>query len=253
MQTSTRKALGPLIATYRYRPLRWREMLLYLGLGLLAIGIPLLYGFLQYRDGYNNHGELAAVTWSRPWFLLAGFAMICCLLLVVHRLRLAGRSIAVHQKGLYLVVGQVFVLRWEEISGIATAMLQPSLFGMRRSIRYRATIFPNLGKPIPINSSYENLQECITHLKARFYPRLISELKPIFMDGKWIYFGPVAIQRDSMRLFKKQHLWPEVKRVSVVKGDLVVELVDRSSRRIPIDQIPNFEILLQLIDQGVSS
>jgi hypothetical protein len=56
-----------------------------------------------------------------------------------------------------------------------------------------------------------------------------------------------------MRLFKKQHLWPEVKRVSVVKGDLVVELVDRSSRRIPIDQIPNFEILLQLIDQGVSS
>ena len=132
-------------------------MLLYLGLGLLAIGIPLVYGFLQYRDGYNNHGELAAVTWSRPWFLLAGFAMICCLLLVVHRLRLAGRSIAVHQKGLYLVVGQVFVLRWEEISGIATAMLQPSLFGMRRSVRYRATIFPNLGKPISINGIVREL------------------------------------------------------------------------------------------------
>jgi hypothetical protein len=132
-------------------------------------------------------------------------------------------------------------------------MIQPNLFGMRRSVRYRATIFPNLGKRIVIGGAYENLPECITRLKARLYPHLLSELKPTFMDGKWIYFGPVAIQRDTIRLYKTQLPWSEVKRVSVVKGDLVVELVDQSSRRIPAEQIPNFEILLQLIDQGVSS
>jgi len=253
VQTPTRRSLGPLIAAYRYRPLRWREMLLYLGVGLLAVGIPLTYGIIKYRDGYNNHGELAAITWSRPWFLVAVFALISCSLLLVHRLRLAGRYIAIHQKGLYLVVQQVFVLRWEEISGIATAAFQPSFFGIRRGIRYRATIFPNLGRTMVINGPYEKLPECITHLKARLYPLLTAELRPTFMDGKWVYFGPVAIQRDTLRLQKKQIPWDEVSRVSVAKGNLVVELVDHSSKRIPVDQIPNIEILLQLIDQGVPS
>ena len=253
MQKSTRRSLGPLIATYRYRPLRWSEMLLYLGLGLLAIGIPLAYGFSRYRDGFNNHGELAAIIWSRPWFLLAVFALICCSLLIVHRLRLANRYIAIHQKGLFLALQQVFVLRWEEISGIATAAFQPNLFGIRRSVRYQAKIFPNLGKPIHINEAYNNLPECITRLKARLYPRLTNELKTIFLDGKWLYFGPVAIQRNSLQLHKKQIPWSEVSRVSVSKGFLVVELVDQSSKRIPVEHIPNIEILLQLLDQGVPS
>jgi hypothetical protein len=253
VQNPTRKSLGPLIAAYRYRPLRWRETILYLGLGVLAIGIPLAYGIIRYSDGYNNHGELAAITWSRPWFLLAIFALLTCSLLIVHRLRLADRYIAVHQKGLYIKVQQLLVLRWEEISGIASAAFQPSLLGIRRSVRYRATIFPNIGKPIIIQGSYENLPECITRLKARLYPLLTAELKPTFTDGKWIYFGPVAIQRDALRFHKHQIPWSEVRRVSVIKGDLMVELVDQSSKRIPVDQIPNVEILLQLIDQGVPS
>jgi Family of unknown function (DUF6585) len=253
VQNSTRKSLGPLIATYRYRPLGWRETLLYLGLGLLAIGIPLAYGFTRYRDGFNNHGELAAITWSRPWFLLAGFALICCSLLFVHRLRLAGRYIAIHQRGLYIDVQKVYKIRWEEISGISTAMFQPSFLGIRHAVRFRASIIPNLGKPILIQAAYENLPECITRLKARLYPRLIAELKQTFLEEKWVFFGPVAIQRDTLRLHNKQIPWSEVKRVSVAKGSVVVELVDHSTKRIPAEQIPNVEILLQLIDQGVPS
>jgi len=253
VQNPSQRSLGPLIATYRYRPLRWRETILYLGLGVLAIGIPLIYGYTRYRDGYNNHGELAAVIWSRPWFLLAGFALICCSLLLVHRLRLAGHSIAVHQGGLSLTVQQVIKLRWEEISGISTAMVQPSFFGIRRGVRFRATIFPNLGKPLRIHGAYENLPECITRLKARLYPRLIAELRPLYVNGKWVYFGPIAIQRDTLLLHKKHIPWSEVKRVSVAKGNVVVELVDQSTKRIPVEHIPNIEILLQLIDQGVPS
>lgn len=253
MPDATRKSLGPLISTYRYRPMGWRETAAYLGLGLLAVSIPLIYGFLIYRDGYNNHGELAAITWSRSWFLLAGFALVCSCLLLVHRLRLAGRYIAVHQKGLYLAISQKQILRWEEISGIATAMFQPSFFVVRRGVQYRAILYPNVGKSILIQGAYQNLPECITRIKARLYPRLISELKQTFVDGKWVYFGPVAIQRTSLRLQKKQLSWAEVDRVSIAKGELVVELVDHSSKEIPVAKIPNIEILLQLIDQGVPS
>ena len=253
MPDATRKSLGTLISTYRYRPMGWRETIIYLGLGLLAVSIPLIYGFLRYRDAYNNHGELAAITWSRPWFLLAGFALICCCLLLVHRLRLAGRYIAVHQRGMYLAINQKQILRWEEISGIATAMFQPSFFAVRRGVQYRAILFPNIGKPIHIQGAYQNLPECITRIKARLYPRLISELKQTFVEGKWVYFGPVAIQRDAFRLQKKQLSWAEVDHVSVAKGELVVELVDHSSKKIPVAKIPNIEILLQLIDQGVPS
>jgi hypothetical protein len=250
---ATRKSLGPLIATYRYRPLQWRESLTYLLLGLVAVGIPLAYGLYRFRDGYNNHGELAAVTWSRPWFLLAGFALICSSLLLVHRMRLAGRFIAVYQNGLALAVGQKQLLRWEEISGIATDMIQPGLFANRRGVQYRAKIIPNIGRPILLAGAYQNLPECITRIKARLYPLLVPELKSSFSTGKWLYFGPVAIQRKTLRLGKNQFSWTQVKRVSIVKGVLVVELVDQTCKRIPVAKIPNFELLLQLIDQGVTS
>jgi hypothetical protein len=253
VQNPTQKSLGKLIAKYRYRSLRRRERLLYLILGLLAVGIPFAFGVMRYREGYNNHGELAAVTWSRSWFIVAIFALICWSLLIVHRLRLADRFIAIYQKGLAIKVQQESVLRWEEISGIATGAFQPSLFGIRRSIHYRATIFPNVGKPIAIRGSFENLPECVTRLKARLYPMLEAALKPLFIEGKWIYFGSIAVQRDALRLHKWQIPWSEVKRISISKGDLVVELVDQSSKRIAVDQIPNIEILLQLIDQGVTS
>lgn len=242
-----------MIAIYRFRPLRWREMLLYLGLGLLAVGFPLAYGYTRYLDGFNHHGELAAITWSRQWFLLVVLAFISCSLLIVHRLRLANRYIAIHQKGVILARQQIITLRWEEISGIATTAYQPSLFGMQRAIRYRATLFPNIGKPISIHGSYVNLPECISRIKAKLYPRLTTALTPLFMSGKWIFFGPVAIQRNNLRFQKIEIPWSKVRRVSVVKGDLVVELVDKSSKRISAGKIPNIEILLQLIDQGVPS
>jgi len=253
VQNPTRKSLGPLIATYRYHPLRSQESLSYLGLGILAVTIPLAYGLDRYRYGYNNYGELAAITWSRPWFLLAGFALISFCLLLVHRLRLAGRYIALHQRGLCLALTQTQVYRWEQISGIATAMFQPQLFGIKLSTRYRVTIFPNLGRPVHINDSFENVPECMTRLKASLYPRLTPQLKSEFLVGKWVYFGPIAIQRNNLRIRKLQVPWSKVKRVSVAAGDLVVELVDLSNQRLPVDQIPNFEILLQLIDQGVTA
>ena len=253
LKNTAPKNLGSLIATYRYRPLRWREKLVYLVMGLLAVGLPLAVGSTRYIEGYNNHGELAAVTWSRSWFILAIFALICWSLLIVHRLRLADRYIAIHQKGIAIKIQQASALRWEEISGIASGAFQPSLFGMRGDIRYRATIIPNVGKPIAIRGSFENLPECITRLKARLYPILEAALKPLFVEGKWIYFGPVAVQRDALRLYRLQLPWNDVKRVSISKGDLVVELSDQSSKRIAVDQIPNIEILLQLIDQGVTS
>lgn len=233
--------------------MRWRETFTYLLLGLLAVGIPLAYGFYRYRDGYNNHGELAAVTWSRPWFLLAIFALICCSLLFVHRMRLAGLFIAVHENGLNLALAHRDSLRWEEISGIATDMLQPGFFAISHAIQYRATIIPNVGKPITLAGAYENLPECITRIKAKMYPRLIAELRPMYSGGKWVYFGPVAIRQDTLRLGKKQFPWTKVKRVSIEKGELVVELFDHPSKRIPLASIPNFELLLQLIDQGVTS
>jgi hypothetical protein len=253
VQNPTQKSLGSMIAAYHYRSLSRREKLLYLALGLSAVGIPLAYGLMRYRQGYINHGELAAVIWSRPWFIVAVFALICWSLLIVHRLRLAGRYIAIHQKGISIIVQQPSVLRWEEISGIASGAFQPSLFGIRRSLRYQATIYPNIGKPIAVRGSFENLPECITRLKARLYPFLEAALKPLFVEGKWIYFGPVGLQRDTLRLHKLQIPWSEVKRISISKGDLVVELVDHSIKRIAVDQIPNIEILLQLIDQGVTS
>jgi hypothetical protein len=47
--------------------------------------------------------------------------------------------------------------------------------------------------------------------------------------------------------------WEKLRSVDVVSGFLVVELSDYSRRKLPVSKIPNIELLLQLIQQGVNT
>jgi hypothetical protein len=249
----TKKSLGTRIAIYPYRPLRTREYLIYVFLGLFAVGLPLVYGIIRFQYGYTKYGEIVAHLWGRPWFILAGFALITSLLLVVHRKRLASRFIAIHENGLVLALSSKKAYRWEHLAGIAASITQPSVFARSPRQRYHATIYPNVGKPIQLNDDFIGFPEGLTRIKAKLYPRLIPGLSANFKSGQWIYFGPVAIQVHKLKIRNDQYDWSQVETVRIESGYLVVEWINQNRRRIPIAKIPNIEILLQLINTGVTA
>ncbi len=249
----TGKSLGRVIATYRYRRTTrlWRWV--YPGLAVVAVVAPFLHAIQRYNYGYTNHGESAAVAWSRPWFILAGFALLTALLSLAVRLRLAQRFIAIHQHGITLALSHKQAYRWEQLSGLVTEIRQPRLFGLSLQPKYRAVLIPNLGAPIRLSTALENLPDLLTRIKANLYPHILPDLKEQFIAGKWVYFGPIAIQRNYLRLRQRQIPWNQINQIRIDQGYLVIELHDLPRQRLAIGKIPNWEILLELIKMGASA
>ncbi|OGO26904.1 MAG: hypothetical protein A2W33_04725 [Chloroflexi bacterium RBG_16_52_11] len=248
-----KNTLGPRIAIYPYRPLRTQEYLLYVFLGIFAVGMPLVYGIIRFQYGYTKYGEIVAHLWGRPWFILAGFALITSLLLIVHRKRLASRFIALHENGLVLALSTKNAFRWEHLAGISASITRPGVVGWSPRQQYHATIYPNVGKAIQLNDDFIGFPECLTRIKAKLYPRIIPGLSANFQSGQWIYFGPVAIQVHKLKIQNNQYDWSQVETVRVESGYLVVEWINQNRQRIPIAKIPNIEILLHLINTGVTA
>ena len=277
-------ALGPLVSFYRGRPLEWRDLLLLILPGTLAVLAPLLYGVWRADYAYTHYGPAAADAWSRPWYLAAAILLAIFALVAYLRIRRAHRFVAVHKNGLRLnvpsgrprLLHRAYTLPWEDITGIASATIQDHLLNLPLRTHHQVTLYAAAGKPIRLGDALEHLPELASHIKASLYPRLLPGLQVALQGGQWLYFGPVAIHREALQLGpahspvlprppaqsrtrplgarRRSNIpWSQIERLSVQSGYLLVEFKNRSSRRFPISSIPNFELLLQLVQQGVNA
>ncbi len=251
------KNLGTQIAVYRCRPfggIGFKLLLLWGGLSVLA---PLGYGFYRAMYAYTKYGPVAARFWSRPWYLLAGVALLLFIILLGQRLRRARHLVAVHQNGLRLHLSRRQELLWGHISGIAAGAVESRLLGKTLRLRHRAELYPAIGAPIRLDDGLENLPELITRIKANLYPRLLPDMRQAFKEGKRLYFGALSISPAELRLQKKGSQpiiipWEEVEEVTVQAGVLVVKAKDNAGIRLPVARVPNLELLLQIIQSGVN-
>ncbi len=163
---------------------------------------PYGYAVWIYERTLPQHGPTAAEQWSQPWFWLAWAALAAFFLLCILRLLDLLRFAAVHQRGVRLRPGilRTRSLLWKQISGIALSVTQDIFLSSRGRARVQAVIYPNQGSPIRLDERLQNLPELISRLKASLYPRLLPDLKASFQAGKWLYFGPLAVQAKALRL-----------------------------------------------------
>ncbi len=245
------KSLGPLLALSRRHPLRWIDFFTWIALGIVSVLLPLLYGFYRRNNAYKNFGPVAATIWSRPWFVLALFALIVFLILAIYRLLLTRRFVAVHKRGVRLSLSKQKTLLWAEIAGIATNTTQYQFIGRSLITRHFALLYPNIGKPIHLDNSLQELPELLTLLKAKLYPRISPVLQSDFNQGKWLHFGPISIQQNIIQINKKQYAWSDVEHISVNRGKLNIYTNPETKHTLPVSKIPNIELLLQIIQQEV--
>lgn len=228
--------------------------------GGLAVLLPLFYGYGRARYGAEHFGVVAAEHWSRPWYILASIACGVFLLVAIIRIRDSRKSIAVHTGGLRLNLAKKQSLLWEQIAGVSTESVRYEFLGIILEPRIRGVIYPNTGKPIRLTNAIQELPELLSVLKAKLYPRLYPDLQANLKSGQWLHFGPLAIQSKGIKHLNRGLLkqdqsipWSQVKHVDVNSGFLVVELSDQPRLKLPVSQIPNIELLIQLIQLGVNS
>lgn len=247
--------LGLRIATYRDRPLLWRDLFALFIPATLASLLPLLYGFMRSLYAQANYGPLAARAWSRPWYALALIAAIPLLLLALRRVRRAHRRVALHKNGLQIewTGGQRQIFLWHQLCGLSCSTLENRFLGFQFGARYQMTFFPCSGAALRIDDRLQNLPDLMARVKAKLHPRWLPQMRAALQRGETLSFGVVSVHQGGIRLRGREMPWAQVSCLSVVRGHLVVESGPMRRVKIPVYKIPNVELLIQLLQEGVIS
>lgn len=266
---------------YRDRPMRWHELFSWVLPGALAVVLPFGYGWQRAVEAYSRYGPVAAELWSRPWYALAALALLLFLAFSIYRMLIARRFVAVHASGLRLnlprsrlmPMSRPYTLTWEEIHGVSTDWMREQFFGLPLRTTQRASLYLPQGRPIRLGGGIEDLPELVSQIKARLYPRLLSQMKAALLAGEQLGFGPVIVSSECLHLYPlRSHLplpgtasaprdpvpWPRVRSMEARSGNLSIVFTTHNPKgaeyqtcRIPIAHIPNLELLVQLVQQGV--
>ena len=245
--------LGTLITIYQDRPLRWIDLVTTFIPAALAVLSPFLYGLQRAQYARANYGPAAAQTWSRPWYLLSTAALIPLLLFALRRLRRSHRLVMLYKNGLS-IQGMGWRNRkftWGEISGISNLVTQDRFLGIPLRKRVLATLHPTNGKPVKLDHRLPHLDELCARIKAKIYPRLIPEMRSSIQSGSTLFYGPIDMNIERINIRGKKTPWDQISKIHVHQGRLMIEFENRRIRKIPIREIPNIEIFIQLIQEGL--
>ena len=249
------KNLGKIIAVYRDRPITWRDVLILFLPAALAVLTPWAYGVYRTYYAQAQYGPVAAQTWGPPWFGLATLALIPLLLLGLIRIRRSRWIVEVHKNGLHIrkTFGREHILYWEKIEAISCNSVQESFLGIKLPTRHRIRLFLVDGKPIRLHRNLDKLTELVARIKAKIYPHKLAELRATLKAGEALSFGVISLDQRWLHLKNKGYSWDQVALIDICAGHLVVEFTNHRARKIPVDQIPNVELMIQLIQEGVEA
>ncbi|MEN8171560.1 MAG: DUF6585 family protein [Chloroflexota bacterium] len=249
------KSIGKLITIYRDRPLRWKDLFITFIPGGMSVLLPLLYGIARKGYAQEYYGPTAAEIWSKPWFILSGIALVAYIILVVRRIRRAQQIVRVHKDGIIIILSKRkrYIFNWNQLSGVASTTVQPTFLGLKFKARHRIVIYPIKGSPISFNDRVPNIPTLVKKIKTKIYPRLMPNYRKRFAEGDPLYFGPITFKQDSLQVRDQVIPWNQITNINVKDGLIMVESSTNQPLKIPSGKIPNIEILIQLLKDGVET
>ncbi len=250
MQNQNNRSLGPLIAKYKDRQFSWKDLFTLFIPGFLAFAIPGAYAIFLAYYAYSNYGKAAAIYWIIPWLIIALIAFFVFFILILYRINVSNRYVAIHQNGIFVSFRKKQSLCWDQISGISSEIIQRRFLFFKSRLSYKVVIHTTARENIRLHSKIEHLPGFISRFKKLFYPIINPGIDHNLFIGKNVNFGKVSIDRDCFILGQQRFPWSLINQVTVRSGRLVVELTDHSKIKVPTSKIQNIELLLQLIKQG---
>jgi Family of unknown function (DUF6585) len=244
--------LGRKLTDFSGRAFRWIDWLILAFVFCATVILPLVIGAISFQQTISNFGSVAALTRSRFWLLLATIDFVVILLYLLYRLLIAYRTVEIFQNGLVIALLplQHKEITWKEMSGIANATNELRLLDWTLDNRPQARIFPSVGKPIHLDHHITNLPDLIQQVKSQIYPQLWPDYCTQYQSGRSIFFGPITIHRDFIQIRNKKILWEKVSRLAVEGGYLNIVSPEQPLIKVEIKNIPNLELLLQLVAWG---
>ncbi|MGD2156829.1 MAG: hypothetical protein PVG32_08160 [Anaerolineales bacterium] len=246
--------LGTLQATFHDRPLQWRDLILTFIPGCLAVLAPLFYGLSRWYQGTTKFGQVAAIQWSKPWIVLATFALIALLLLAILRIRKSHRYINIYKNGIRLRLGfrKNHTITWGQIKGINTRSVQDKFLSKPLKTHQQITLHLVNNHKIRIDDEFNNFPEIATRLKAKIYPRQLLKSREIYHTNQLITFGPLTLSQKYIYVDNRKIPLESINFIGIRSGHLILSTKNNHQERISVSEIPNIEILLQLLRESMN-
>jgi hypothetical protein len=242
------KKTNPL-SEYRLQDLNWKSVLqVFLPLILVVLS-PLLYGLWRTLYGYSSYGPAAAMHWGRNWFYLSGFLVIFLLLYTLRRLWRSHTWIQVYTWGIqyHRPLRRKKYLKWEEISGISTYSINKSFTPLINKTKHYLVIYSRKTRPFTCHPELTKRPGLVKVIKSQVYQHLRPRLTQAFKDGKIIPFGGISVSNKKAILPSKEIPWEFLEGISLEKGNFQIKLTAGNTVEVPIRNLINLDILVQLI------
>lgn len=223
--------------------------------GLLLLGSLMGYGGWRWYYGFTRFGTVAAGAWSRSYFLVGALVAALLALWLILRKAQSRRVVEIFQNGLRVTNSRRknHFWQWKEIGGLTSGSIESRFFGLAVNKKNWLTIYPKTGKPVRLDDRVQDLSNLARQLKEAYYSHRMPVLRSAFYADRWISFGPLAVHRQALRVKKKLYPWKLVQDISVQAGSLVITITGMRNFRFPIRKIPNLELMISIIQEGVIS
>jgi len=217
-------------------------LILFFFIFFLFIFIYEIFGKLR------THGLLILIQIETAKLLMPTCGIIISSLLLLLLFQKARYFIAQFQNGLIIHQDKNhLIINWGDIFGVSTRNYYYKIFGLIPINIVSCMLNIKNKKAITLNSSIENCPDLLTEIKSIIYPRLTPILKKLFSAGNSINFGSMSINNNYFSYNDNQYSWNSVITVNISSGILVIELDNNKKIKIPIENIYNLEIMLDLI------
>jgi hypothetical protein len=241
--------LGNPITRYFIKELRWIDLLRdFLPLLIVAFS-PIAFGLYRTLYGYSSFGPAAAAAWGQNWFLVGAVLVLFLLFYTLRRLRKTHTWIDIYQWGLFFnfPAGRKKIIPWEDIAGITSYSVTKSFLGISGKTRQYLHLFTRNNKKTSCHPDLQDWNGLKKTIKKQVYQRLRPHLLQLFQAGEVIPFGAILISKDKLYLSNQEIPWDYIKDIKVDKGVFVINLTEQKKIEIPIKNIINLEILINMI------
>jgi hypothetical protein len=171
------------------------------------------------------------------------------------RVRATRRMVKIYQHGLRILGSgrrnRAFL--WRHLDGIATRHTRDHFLWIPTREHFQVTLHPHIGLPVRLDPRIPNLAELSARIKGKIYPRLLKEYREQRLAGKNLYFGPIVLGSTGLNMQKGNYPWEQITRIDVQHGTLIITLKDHHPQKISVGEIPNIELLIQIIQEGIPS
>ena len=256
---SPEKDIGAFVAVYKGRSISPITTVILSFVLIIAVVIPLYTSLWIIGYSYANFGFSAAFSKAQSWLFIPIIFFIITSICFILLMRKNYPIIFLHTKGFHIqssIVNKRSVT-WNGISGISDDYVQKDFLGIFHKYYYSTKIYLLHRKPIHLKCSINNLEYFTDAVKSNIAPLLLPKFRSKYYSGKLIDFGSISIQGDNIIITANKYKLQEhlitfstLKKINVRNGNLVIlEKNSKQVHNIPISDIINLSLFLQLLDE----